>query len=92
MKKKKIVASIEARMTSSRLPGKVLMEVDGVPLLKLMLSRVKKSKLLDQIVIATSTQSNDNVIGIWVIKYTKNMARRSEFIFATIHVDEQITR
>ncbi len=46
-----VVAIIQARMGSMRLPGKVLMEVDGVPLLEIMLSHVKKSKLIDNIII-----------------------------------------
>jgi len=58
----KVVTIIQARMGSTRLPGKVLMEVDGVPLLEIMLSRVKKSKLIDKIIIATSILSNDNQI------------------------------
>lgn len=49
----KIIATIEARMGSSRLPGKVLLEVEGIPLLQLMIERVKRSKYIDGIVIAT---------------------------------------
>ena len=46
--KKKIMASIEARMTSSRLPGKVLMEsLPGVSMLEYMINRVKKSNNID---------------------------------------------
>ena len=39
----RIVASIEARMTSSRLPGKVLMTAGGKPLLQILIERLKKS-------------------------------------------------
>ena len=49
-------------MGSTRLPEKVLMEVDDVPLLKIMLSRVEKSKLIDKIIIATSILPNDDQI------------------------------
>ena len=57
-----IVAIIQARMGSTRLPGKVLKEVDGVPLLKYMVERVRKSLLIDQLVIATSNLEQNDVI------------------------------
>lgn len=61
--KKKILASIEARMTSSRLPGKVLMEsLPNVSMLEYMINRVKKSKLIDDVVIATTDNKEDNPI------------------------------
>lgn len=49
-------------MGSTRLPGKVLKKVNGVPLLKTMLRRVSLSEKINQIVIATSTSSNDDQI------------------------------
>ena len=58
----KYLVIIQARMGSTRLPGKVLVEVDGVPLLERMLSRVKKSKLVDNIIIATTTNKEDDEI------------------------------
>lgn len=58
----KKVATIEARMTSSRLPGKVLMNVCDKPLLELMVERVRRSNLLDDIVIATTTNPEDDPI------------------------------
>lgn len=58
----KIIATIEARMTSSRLPGKVLMPLAGEPALKQMIDRVKKSKYLDEVVVATTVNASDNLI------------------------------
>lgn len=57
---RKTVASIEARMTSTRLPGKILMTCVDKPILELMVERVKRSSLIDDIVIATTTRSTDD--------------------------------
>ena len=55
-------AIIQARMGSTRLPGKVLKEVDGEPLLKFMINRVLDSKLVDKVVIATTLSEKDDAI------------------------------
>jgi len=60
--KGKVVASIEARVGSTRLPGKVMKEIIGKPMLELMIERVKKAHLIDEIVVATSTNPRDDVI------------------------------
>lgn len=60
--KRKIIASIEARMTSSRLPGKVLLPILGKPALARMVERVKKSKYIDSIIIATTINTQDDPI------------------------------
>lgn len=62
IKDKKIVASIEARMTSSRLPGKVLKEMDGKPVLEILIDRLKRSKYINEIVIATTSNDADDRI------------------------------
>lgn len=49
-------------MGSSRLPGKVLMNIDGKSMIKFMYDRVKKSKLVDKIILATTTNEVDNPI------------------------------
>ena len=49
-------------MGSTRLPGKVLKEVDGIPLLGYQLKRMSKSKLIDKTIVATSTSDSDDVI------------------------------
>ena len=61
-KKEKIVAIIQARMGSSRLPGKVLKEVNGVPLLKYQFERVKQSLFITETVIATTLREENDVI------------------------------
>jgi spore coat polysaccharide biosynthesis protein SpsF len=61
-KKKKIVASIEARMDSSRLPGKVLKEIDGKPVLQILIERLSRSELIDEIIIASSENPKDKKI------------------------------
>lgn len=58
----KIVVVIQARMASSRLPGKVLMPVLGQSLLMRMIERVKRTRYPIMIVIATSTDNSDDVI------------------------------
>jgi len=61
-KGRKVIASIQARMGSSRLPGKVLKNVLDKPLLQVLIERAKKSILLDKIVVATSTEPQDDLI------------------------------
>ena len=57
-----ISAIIQARMTSTRLPGKVLMPLDGQPALKRMIERVRSAKLLDDVIVATTVNDTDNPI------------------------------
>lgn len=58
----KVVAIIQARMGSTRLPGKILKKVNERELLSYQLERLQSSKLIDEIVIATTTQNQDDVI------------------------------
>ena len=58
----KIVATIEARMNSTRLPGKVLMEAAGKSFLAHMVERLGRVRSLDGIVIATTTNVADDAI------------------------------
>jgi len=58
----KISAVIVSRMGSSRLPGKALREVMGKPLLQHLIERVKHSKFIEDIVVATSVKKEDEVI------------------------------
>jgi spore coat polysaccharide biosynthesis protein SpsF len=56
------VATIEARMTSTRLPGKVLKEAVGKPMLELMVERLRRVPSLDGIVVATTTNPTDDPV------------------------------
>lgn len=59
---KRTVATIEARMGSSRLPGKVLKPIEDDTILGFMIERVKLATTLDEIVVATTTSILDNPI------------------------------
>ena len=58
----KTIAIIQARMSSSRLPGKVLKEVGGRPLLGRMVERVRRAHLIDQTLVATTVDLSDEPI------------------------------
>ncbi len=60
-----ITAIIQARMGSTRLPGKVLMKVNGRPLLDYMIERVKASHHIQQVIIATTRSIDDAPIVDW---------------------------
>lgn len=55
-----ILAILQARMSSSRLPGKVLTPILGVPMLQHQLQRLNQCKSIDKLIVATSTQSSDD--------------------------------
>ena len=58
----KVVAIIQARMGSTRLPGKVLKDIGGETMLARVVRRAQQATLLDQIVVATTVESGDDVI------------------------------
>lgn len=58
----KTVAIIQARMGSERLPGKVLLEICGQPMLRRVVDRVALARGIDQVVVATSTEARDGEI------------------------------
>lgn len=55
----KVVALVQARMGSTRLPNKVMKLVGGIPMIELLLSRLSKAREVDQIVVATSTDERN---------------------------------
>ncbi|PIS05298.1 MAG: spore coat protein [Candidatus Buchananbacteria bacterium CG10_big_fil_rev_8_21_14_0_10_42_9] len=60
--KNKVLCIIQARMGSTRLPGKVLKQVNGMPLLEYEISRLGRSTLVDRVVVATTTDPSDDKV------------------------------
>lgn len=57
----KIVATVEARMASSRLPGKILKDLAGQPSLQRLVERVRRSKYIQDVIIATTVAPSDDI-------------------------------
>jgi len=74
----KIVATIEARMTSSRLPGKVLLSASGIPMLQHLVNRLRAVPSLDEIVLATTTNETDDTLEAFAREMCINCFRGSE--------------
>ena len=56
----RVVALIQARMGSTRLPGKVLRPILGVPMIEILLARLSNSKEIDEIIVASSIDPQNN--------------------------------
>lgn len=60
-----VVAIVQARMNSRSIPGKVMREIYGKPMLFHVVNRLKASELIDEIAVATSIDPTDSVIENW---------------------------
>ena len=60
--KKIIAAIIQARTGSSRLPRKVLADLNGKPLIEFLIERVKKCSDIDEIILATTFKKEDDIL------------------------------
>ncbi|HEX6504192.1 MAG TPA: glycosyltransferase family protein [Terriglobales bacterium] len=58
----RVVAIVQARMGSSRLPGKVLQDLAGRPMLARVIERMSRAQRLNDVVVATTDQARDDVI------------------------------
>jgi spore coat polysaccharide biosynthesis protein SpsF len=58
----KVVAIIQARLSSTRLPGKVLLDLAGEPMLVRDVHRVRRARTVDEVVVATTTEVADDAI------------------------------
>ena len=57
-----VVAIVQARMRSTRFPGKVMREIVGKPVLWHVINRLKKAKLIDKIIVATTDSESDRAV------------------------------
>ena len=74
----KTVAIIQARMESTRLPGKVLKKIYDLPLLEHIVNRTMRARNVDEVVIATSTNRADDAIEQFACKRNINIFRGSQ--------------
>ena len=70
-------AIIQARMSSTRLPGKVLLPLSDKPVLEHVIQRVRNCKLVDKVVVATTVHDSDDIIENWCKKNNFNYYRGS---------------
>jgi glutamate-1-semialdehyde 2,1-aminomutase len=58
----KVIGVVQARMGSVRLPGKVLMPIAGIPAIDLLLKRLDNATTLDEVIVATSSSQQDDIL------------------------------
>jgi spore coat polysaccharide biosynthesis protein SpsF len=63
------IAIIQARMSSSRLPGKVLKPLAGRPMISHVVERAQSCKYVDQVVVATSVESSDDPLADYCLQF-----------------------
>lgn len=78
MVKKKIIAIIQARVGSTRLPKKVLKKINNNFIFELIFKRLKKSKMINQIIFATSTKKENDELCIELVKRKISFFRGKE--------------
>ena len=61
-----VVAIVQARMGSKRLPGKVLKTIEGKPLIEILFHRLSRSKAINTIILATSEHPENDVLATTV--------------------------
>jgi len=60
----KTIAIIQARTGSTRLPGKILMPLGGIPVIKLIIDRIKKCTEIDDVILATTVHERDDPVAV----------------------------
>ena len=68
---------LQARMSSTRLPGKVMAQINGHPMIYWEISRISKAKLVNKIVVAISDQSSDDTLADYLDSIHQEYVRGS---------------
>ena len=95
----KVVAIVQARMGSTRLPNKVMADVAGYPLIEVLLKRLAQAQCINQIVLATSTAENNDPLvrhveqlGFACVRGSEKDVLRRYIIAAEAHDADVIVR
>jgi spore coat polysaccharide biosynthesis protein SpsF len=72
------VGIIQARMGSSRLPGKMMLPLAGTPTITHVVRRVQRASTLDAVVVATSEGTQDDILGLYADRTGADVHRGSE--------------
>src|SRR5215471_21578471 len=95
----RIVAIVQARMGSTRFPEKVMRPIRGVPLIELLLARLRGAKRLNQVVLATSRDSRNarlvqhvRSIGYPIVEGSEDDVLDRYYQAATLHEADIVVR
>ncbi|MEN8173405.1 MAG: glycosyltransferase family protein [Chloroflexota bacterium] len=72
------IAIIQARMASSRLPDKVLLDIGGRPMLDWVIERTQRANLVDKVIVATTTDPSDDPVAAFCSEHGYTFTRGSE--------------
>jgi spore coat polysaccharide biosynthesis protein SpsF len=64
--RKRTLVILQARMSSNRLPGKVMKEINGLPMIYWQIQRILRSKVVDDLIVATSSDVTDDVLASYL--------------------------
>tara|TARA_Y100001978_G_C23686705_1_gene432327 strand:- start:47 stop:826 length:780 start_codon:yes stop_codon:yes gene_type:complete len=76
--KRKVCAIVQARTDSTRLPNKVMLDLQGKPLILFLLERLSRSRYVDEIIVATTSKKKDDVLVKLLIDNNFKVMRGSE--------------
>ena len=75
--KKNTLVILQARMSSKRLPGKVLLMINGEPMIYWQIKRILRSKLISKLIVAISEENSDDVLANYLDEIKQEYIRGS---------------